>query len=373
MRQRQRQWAACLDVTCVHLFGPCCTAGSSCITAMLLQTEEIRRMADPPRACPPAKVKHRLLPPPLAHFPPLWRGPRVIHTSLSLHSKPSSCGYKLSLLTLPCSTDTAWMGIKIHSQPYLAHLYIQNMCLGSFPLHRHLFNSESTPSTQKRRREKKQVWSLSDVFFRQINQTPLITQMIEIQLFAEWYTVLINLNLHCMSLELIFLFLIQGNLAGGSDWINRSRFSYSDSLRLYKLLWCDSGPGSSVPSGGAVFSQLARSSSWQGCDLRPPETQLEWTGETDYTAGWYITALSKWDTQNGLSDTQNGPWHIAVVNLGCLLNWSDSYAGQDGFRPLPSQENLRGKRQLYFICTLLNLKRTSFHSFTKLNVKKQEL
>ena len=67
-------------------------------------------------------------------------------------------------------------------------------------------------------------------FFQQINQMPLITQMIEIQLFAEWYTVLINLNLHCMSLELMFLFLIQLNLAGGSDWINRSRFPYSGSV-----------------------------------------------------------------------------------------------------------------------------------------------
>lgn len=142
---------SCLSQWHVHLFGPCCTAGSSFLAAMFLQMEEIRRMT-PGGLSPPAKVKHRLLPPPPAHFPPLWRGPWVIHTSPSLHSKPSSSGYKLSLLTLPCSTDTAWMGIKIYSQPYLAHLYIQNMCLGSVPLHRHLFNSESAPSTQRKNR-----------------------------------------------------------------------------------------------------------------------------------------------------------------------------------------------------------------------------
>lgn len=55
------------------------------------------------------------------------------------------------------------------------------------------------------------------MFFQQVNQAPHITQMSDIQLFAEWYTVLINMNLHGMSLELIFLFLIRGNQAGGSD------------------------------------------------------------------------------------------------------------------------------------------------------------
>lgn len=156
--------ASCFSQWRVHLFGPRCTAGSSFLAEMFLQMEEIRRMADPQGLVPPAKVKHRLLPPPPAHFPRLRRGPWVIHTSPSLHSKPSSSRYKLSLLTLPRSTDTAWIGIKIHSQPYLAHLYIQNMCLGSYPLHRHLYNSESPPSPQKERK-KKQVWSLSDAFF----------------------------------------------------------------------------------------------------------------------------------------------------------------------------------------------------------------
>ena len=121
-------------MTCEHLFGPCCAAGSSFLAAMFLQMEEIRRMADPWGLVPPAKVKHCLLPPPPAHFPPLPRGPWVTHTSPSLHSKPWRSGYKLSLLMLPCSTDTAWNGMKILSQPYLAHLYIQNMCLGSFLL-----------------------------------------------------------------------------------------------------------------------------------------------------------------------------------------------------------------------------------------------
>ncbi len=105
------------------------------------------------------------------------------------------------------------------------------MCLGSFPLHRHLLNSESTPSTQTEIR-KKQVWSLLDFFFQWINQMPRITQMIEIQLFAKWYTVLINLNLHCMRLELIFLFLILGNLACGADWINHSSFPFSGCVNL---------------------------------------------------------------------------------------------------------------------------------------------
>lgn len=141
-----------VSVTCVHLFGPCCTAGSAFLAAMFLQMEEIRRTTDPWGLVPSAKVSIGFPPPPSAHFPPLQRGPWVKYTSPSLHSRSSSCGYKLSLLTLRCSTD--WMGIKIHSQPYLTHLYIQNMCSGSFPLHRHLFNSESAPATQKSRWKK---------------------------------------------------------------------------------------------------------------------------------------------------------------------------------------------------------------------------
>ena len=196
--------------------------------------EEIRRMADPWGLVPPAKVKHCLLPPPPAHFPPLPRGPWVTHTSPSLHSKPWRSGYKLSLLMLPCSTDTAWNGMKILSQPYLAHLYIQNMCSGSFLLPS-IYSSLKAQHLPGKREGKNRsshffIYFFFFFFFQQINQMPLITQMIEIQLFAEWYTVLINLNLHCMSLELMFLFLIRRNLAGGSDWINRSRFLYSWSV-----------------------------------------------------------------------------------------------------------------------------------------------
>lgn len=100
-------------------------------------------------------------------FPLLQRGPWVGHISPSLHSKPSSSGSKLSLLMLPRSTDTAQTGIKIHSQPYLAHLFIQNMCLSSFPLHSHLFRFESTLSTQRerKRRRRKKPCLISDVFF----------------------------------------------------------------------------------------------------------------------------------------------------------------------------------------------------------------
>ena len=76
----------------------------------------------------------------LLTFPLPGRCPWVMHTSPSLHSKPRSCGYLFSLLTLLCSTDTTWIGKKKKpSKQYLAHLYFLNMCLGSFPLHRHFF------------------------------------------------------------------------------------------------------------------------------------------------------------------------------------------------------------------------------------------
>lgn len=77
------------------------------------------------------------------------------------------------------------------------------------------------------KKEEKKTHHFVMFLFQQINQMPLITQMTEIKLFAEWYTVLINYNLHRMSLELIFLLLIYWNLAGGSDWINSSCFSFS--------------------------------------------------------------------------------------------------------------------------------------------------
>ena len=43
---------------------------------------------------------------------------------------------------------------------------------------------------------------------------PLITQMIEIQLFPELCKVIINLNLHCMRMELLLLFLIETKSVG---------------------------------------------------------------------------------------------------------------------------------------------------------------
>lgn len=125
--------------------------------------------------------------------------------------------------------------------------------------------------------------------------------------------------------------------------------------------------GSSIPSGGAVFSQLLRSSSWQGCDLQPLETQLEWTEETDYTVGGFITAVSKWDTQNGLSDTQNGLRHIALLDLYCQLSWpgelvtarlAKAVLGHYSDRKTPRQ--FWGKRQLLFICRLIYLKGNPF-------------
>ena len=157
---------SCLSQWHVHLFVPCCTARSSRIAAMFLQMEDMRKMTDPSRLVPKLRssiASLHLLLPTFLHF---RRGPWVIHMSLSLRSKPSSPGYKWSLLTLPCSTDTACTGIQIHSQPYLVHLYIQNMCSGSYPLHRHLFNSESTPSTKERL--KRQVWSFWDVIFSRL-------------------------------------------------------------------------------------------------------------------------------------------------------------------------------------------------------------
>lgn len=206
----------------------------------------------PPWARSPAKVKH---PPSPAHFPLLRRGPWVTHTSLSLHSKPPSSGYKWSLLMLPCSTDTAWMGIK---NPFTAisrpSLYPKHV-VGFLPTSQ-AFIHFWEHSIYWERKKGKTVRITFGCFFQQINQTPLITQMIAIQLFAEWYTVLINFNLHCMSLEFKFLFLIRGNLAGGSDLINGSRFLYSGCVNLCGM--------TVAPVGPPYLAGALSLASWQG-------------------------------------------------------------------------------------------------------------
>ena len=130
-----------VSVAFVHLVGPCCTAGSSCFTVIFHQMEDFKGMTGRLGLSPPGKVKHCSTAP-SAHFPPPGRCPWVRHTSPSLHSKPRSCGYLFSLFAL--LTQPGWnkKPFKAISRPSL---------LGSFPLHRHLFSSENTPSTQTER------------------------------------------------------------------------------------------------------------------------------------------------------------------------------------------------------------------------------
>lgn len=172
-------------------------------------------------------------------------------------------------------------------------------------------------------------------FFLQINQTPLITQMIEIQLFGEWYTVLINLNLHCMSRELMFLFLIAGNLAGGSDWINRSRFSRSACENCGVAVACrvlHTQRGRCLQPAGEVTLLAGLWSAATGDTIRVDR------GDRLHSRVIYYSSVKSRHTKwpQWLSK-----WPLAYRcgGLGCMLNWSDSRAGWGGFRPLPSQEN----------------------------------
>lgn len=69
------------------------------------------------------------------------------------------------------SLQPHWHSLDGDKNPFTAlshHLYIQNMCLGSFPLHRHLFSSESTPSTQTERREKTRLITFGCFFFSRL-------------------------------------------------------------------------------------------------------------------------------------------------------------------------------------------------------------
>lgn len=43
--------------------------------------------------------------------------------------------------------------------------------------------------------------------------------------------------------------------------------------------------GPPYPAGALSSASWRGQARRQGCDLWPPETQLEWTEETDYTAG----------------------------------------------------------------------------------------
>ena len=150
----------------------------------------------------------------------------LLHCTVSLEDLDINylCSCSLALLTQP---GMGWKSFHSH----ISLISISKTCAWAPSCFQAFIQVWKHNIYPEREKEKTGLLTSSFLFFfQQINQMPLITQMIEIQLFAEWYTVLINLNLHCMSLELMFLFLIRRNLAGGSDWINRSRFLYSWSV-----------------------------------------------------------------------------------------------------------------------------------------------
>lgn len=147
-----------------------------------------------PQAIAPAKVKHSLLPTPLS----LYRALQVVYIIYHL------CSHYFAVLTVLKS---------VHSHIFILSLYPKHM-LGFLPVH---FTGINTILTIPH------LLFPCCFFFQQINQTPHYTDN---------YIVLINLNLHWMSLEWKFLFLIQGNLESGADWINHSRFPYSGYVNL---------------------------------------------------------------------------------------------------------------------------------------------